>query len=88
MKKIQLVFAALAIMVASAGVFANAFVTIQYFESTNEGADCSTQTQLIPDCESGLNQCFVDVQEGEEQVRYFLSQKESAQAECEEVPKQ
>lgn len=88
MKKIQILFAALAITVASVGVFASSMVTTTYWRAqTPDGADqeeCFEQVTITP-CEGSINQCRLDVFNNGN--LYRISKKVSPSTTCEKLLK-
>lgn len=65
MKKIQVIFPAMAILLASAGVFASALApTITYYRAENPGgsdaAECFTSVTITP-CSGSTSQCKLDI---------------------------
>ncbi len=61
MKKIQIVFAVVAVLTASAGVLGNAMLPeVAYFESTSEALSCQTPTFLTPCTEGTAARCVIE----------------------------
>lgn len=61
MKKIQIILASLAFVMAGAGVFANSMVVTTYYRAFATGgslsADCDVELTGTFECSSGNNQC-------------------------------
>lgn len=77
MKKIKVIFAATAVILASAGVFANVFVpTTIYFvgNKLETGNNCRTQLADPSPCSTGT-QCSQVITVGDETGRFYYSYK-------------
>ena len=88
MKKIQIIFAASALLLASAGVFANNLAVTTYYWTISQTVACtnvlSTST-IPPNCTTGNSQCTTTETVDGEATIVFLSRKIDNQP-CEKVP--
>ena len=90
MKKIQVIFAVAALLLAVVGVFANKLVTTTYYQSTSNSADCTTALTLsLPaSCDTGTIQpCFLDVANPDESVTRWYFSKIVDSNPCEQLKK-